>query len=372
MDERINSIGDETIHVEKTIRSIKGDSALFIKELEQIAPNSCFKTLYGHTNLVECLDFNDPFSTLVTGSADKSLKVWDLSSNMCIGNLIGHTGWVRSVQIDNYSVISGSGDCTMKHWDTSTLDSGICTSDMEFTGHSGGVSALQFAQGVLVSGSADTTIKQWDMRTGTNIQTLRTSRSIRDDSCDTLIYGGSTINRDLPYTTAEFQGWSETAIEPVDQVVSNTGGAVCSIYFWEHALAGGYGDGVIRLWDLRAGTYHRELTGHSASVTAVQFDSNYIFSGSTDGRFNVWDIRGGAILQTIEFTQGITDLHVDSSLVSIANGSIQISIYRRDSESISHLGGVDGHNKVVRTVKHMNGRLISGAMDNTVRIWKLG
>ena len=36
LDERINAIGDHTIRVEKTIRTIKGDSALMLENIDHV------------------------------------------------------------------------------------------------------------------------------------------------------------------------------------------------------------------------------------------------------------------------------------------------------------------------------------------------
>ena len=34
--------------------------------------------------------------------------------------------------------------------------------------------------------------------------------------------------------------------------MANVGGAVGALQFWQHALAAGYGDGIVRLFDLRS------------------------------------------------------------------------------------------------------------------------
>jgi predicted nuclease with TOPRIM domain len=46
LDDRISLIGDQTVKVEKTIRSIKGDSALLQNIEEEPAPNSCIKVFF--------------------------------------------------------------------------------------------------------------------------------------------------------------------------------------------------------------------------------------------------------------------------------------------------------------------------------------
>lgn len=92
VDDRINTIGDHTVKVEKQVRSIKGEPCMIEDDEESEEPNTCIKTYFGHMDTIECLDFESPFGHLVTGSADKTLRVWDMSSHKCLGVLEGHTG----------------------------------------------------------------------------------------------------------------------------------------------------------------------------------------------------------------------------------------------------------------------------------------
>jgi len=49
---------------------------------------------------------------IVSGSRDKSVRVWDASSGIELKVLNGHTNWVTSVAISNNSaqIVSGSHD----------------------------------------------------------------------------------------------------------------------------------------------------------------------------------------------------------------------------------------------------------------------
>jgi U3 small nucleolar RNA-associated protein 13 len=64
----------------------------------------------------------DPTSTLVaTGSADASIKVWDIDKGYCTHNLRGHGGVISAVKFHRFNnkwyLASGADDCTVRVWD---------------------------------------------------------------------------------------------------------------------------------------------------------------------------------------------------------------------------------------------------------------
>ncbi|KAF9944949.1 hypothetical protein BGZ65_011394, partial [Modicella reniformis] len=67
--------------------------------------------------------------------------------------LKGHEDSVYCIQFDNIKIVTGSRDRTIKIWDARTLQ---CTSTL--TGHSLSVLCLQYDDRIMVSGSSDNTI----------------------------------------------------------------------------------------------------------------------------------------------------------------------------------------------------------------------
>ena len=151
---------------------------------------------------------------IVSGSSDRTLMMWDASSGECLKTLHGHTSSARrrrpaAPRVDcssaprraqvlcvaalpngNCYIVSGSWDRTLKVWDAS---SGECLQTLR--GHTGVArrrrpverrvdrsSTPRRAQvlcvavlpnGRVVSGSDDNTLKVWDVSSGQCLQTLR-------------------------------------------------------------------------------------------------------------------------------------------------------------------------------------------------------
>ncbi|MEA5519495.1 hypothetical protein [Limnoraphis robusta] len=100
--------------------------------------------------------------TIVSGSYDNTIKVWNLETGAEIRTLKGHDDYVFSVSISNDSktIVSGSSDSTIKVWNLETGEE-IRT----LTGHNGPVNSVSISNDskTIVSGGDDYTIKVWNI-----------------------------------------------------------------------------------------------------------------------------------------------------------------------------------------------------------------
>ena len=82
----------------------------------RISQVQCLHTLRGHRSSVLCVTAL-PRDRIVSGSRDKTLKVWDVKHGLCLQTLRGHTGWVNCVGLlPDGRIVSGSRDKTLKVW----------------------------------------------------------------------------------------------------------------------------------------------------------------------------------------------------------------------------------------------------------------
>jgi WD40 repeat protein len=92
--------------------------------LLEVDPISVKQTFHGHTGLVNCVAFKPNDSRyFVTGSDDKTVKLWKVRSKEAIFTFFFHAGPVRSVAFSpsGAHVLTGSDDKTAALWDLSRL-----------------------------------------------------------------------------------------------------------------------------------------------------------------------------------------------------------------------------------------------------------
>ena len=68
--------------------------------------------------MANSVHFSPQGSTLITGSSDKTIKLWHVATGKLLGTLSGHLGAVNAVAIssDGKTIVSGSWDKTIKIW----------------------------------------------------------------------------------------------------------------------------------------------------------------------------------------------------------------------------------------------------------------
>ncbi|RUP47782.1 putative platelet-activating factor acetylhydrolase isoform 1B alpha subunit [Jimgerdemannia flammicorona] len=103
-----------------------------------------------------------PGQYIVTGSRDKTIKLWDISGQL-LHTMIGHDNWVRGLVFhpSGKFLLSASDDKTLKIWD---LKTGRAMKTLEAHAHFVTCISYCAASPVVATGSVDQTVKIWQCR----------------------------------------------------------------------------------------------------------------------------------------------------------------------------------------------------------------
>lgn len=291
----------------------------------------CIRTLQSHSSSINTIAFSCN-GKLASGSADRTVKLWDLDSNIPNCTFSGHSSLINAVAFspDGLFIISGSWDHTIKVWDLTTKELIQTLSE-----HSGWIKciAISFGGKNLISGSADKTIKIWNLKTGKVEQVLQYTSTIQ-----------------------------AVAISPDEKF-----------------LASGSADKDIKIWNLKTGEIQLNLEGHSDAVNALAFSPSgqILISVSVDKTIKIWHVANGKLLHTLSsHSEAVNSLalNIEGNLLVSGSADKTIKIWHPGSGELLHT--LSGHSSAVTAVamssKGQGNRLViaSGSQDKTLKIWQ--
>ena len=76
-------------------------------QLQLIDPDTADKVrqMNGHTHLIRCIVYCPELSKVITGSYDRTARVWDVETGECVHVLEGHTGEVFCAAVHNTTYV---------------------------------------------------------------------------------------------------------------------------------------------------------------------------------------------------------------------------------------------------------------------------
>ncbi|XP_038723647.1 protein pleiotropic regulatory locus 1 isoform X2 [Tripterygium wilfordii] len=300
------------------------------------APWKNYRVISGHLGWVRSIAFEPGNQWFCTGSADRTIKIWDVATGVLKLTLTGHIEQVRGLAVSNKHtyMFSAGDDKQVKCWDLE--QNKVIRS---YHGHLSGVYclALHPTIDILLTGGRDSVCRVWDIRSKMQIHAL--------------------------------SGHENT---------------VCSVFTrpMDPQVVTGSHDSTIKFWDLRYGKTMLTLTHHKKSVRAMALHpKENCFASASAENIKKFNLPKGEFLHNMLSQQKtiINTMAVNEEGVLATggdNGSLWFWDWKsghnfQQTQTIVQPGSLDSEAGMYALSYDVTGtRLVSCEADKTIKMWK--
>ncbi|CAF0911586.1 unnamed protein product [Didymodactylos carnosus] len=342
--------------------------------------NYLLQTLDEHEAGINCMVLSEDGSVLATGSDDHSIRLWSAKTDLveCIGILTGHQDYVTCIIIEENFLISASADKTLRKWDMS-----LCQCLFIFTGHTSLISRVICTGDFIFSTSYDRTARCWDIDSGTCVRVFRGHKhgvlpilfvpseqdeaDLLDDEID--IYTKDVIITGSQDNTAK--SWSFESGECLKTFKGHTAAILCLTTDRQGKLLfTGAADNFIRCWDIFRGNELRVFEAHSGSIINVVVINKLLFSSSSDHTVRCFVTEFGDCTRVYKgHKHTVSCLQVKNGLVYTGCGDAFVRCFDARSGILKRT--FKSHTLAVSAMETTKDRLFSGSVDGTLKVWDI-
>jgi len=277
--------------------------------------------LNGHTDSVYCCQFDE--NKAITGSRDRTIRVWDLKTYKCIRVYGGpnHRPTAntpppmeeRPERVISHASLNGT-----------KVGNEIYTVPADY--HDASILCLQYDSEIMVTGSSDYTCIVWDI-TGDEYVPMYRLRGHEAGVLDVCLDDKYIIS--------------------------------CSK------------DAMIKVWDRKTGNCVRTLKGHRGPVNAVQLRGNFLVSASGDGVAKLWNLETGVSIKDFPSEdRGLAAVEFSDDAKYVLAGGNDHVVYKFDASTGELVHSRVKHDGLVRSLflDAFNGRIVSGSYDQSIQV----
>lgn len=218
----------------------------------------------------------------VTGSNDKTVRVWDLAEKSQVCYFNGHTGCVKSVAItsDDKYAISGSTDKTVRIWDlTEKKQMDVLDS------HKSCVNFVSITIDNQCFSLSATELILWDLKQKNILKQIPLQKI-------------HTVSKDNTYCITSYnkylQVWNLLTKQKTAIFEGHTDTINCAAISNDNSfIASGSADITIRVWDLHEKHQKLVINRHKRSIESIYIssDNHSILSRAEDKTLRIWDLN---------------------------------------------------------------------------------
>ncbi len=336
-----------------------------------------------HAGPVTAAAFSPDGTRIVTGSRDKTARLWDATTGAPIGKPMQHERAVVGVAFspDGTRVMTRSGSVA-RLWSASS--GAPVGAVME---HADAVSSAAFSPDgrYVITGSFDKTARLWDAQSGAPFAAV-----MRHDSpvyCVAFSPDGRRVvtGTGIWLETGVVQLWDAQTGNPVGNAMRHANNIVWSVVFSADGklLLTGSQDWTVRVWDAQSGAFVGPTIQSDCPVGNAIFSPDGTRILMCDGPFagyfsylaRLWDARTGASVGTVMNHEG----HV-SSMAFSPDGARVLTASKASQGYAARLWDANTGAPIGEPMKHQGNvavaafspdgtRVLTGSDDNTARLW---
>jgi WD40 repeat protein/class 3 adenylate cyclase len=258
-------------------------------------PHSVFT---GHTDNITSAAYSPDGNYILTGSADKTARLWDAHSGEEVRQFTAHTDVVTDVAFspDGTYIATAGKDERARLWDTQTGQL------IRVFTHPWPVNSVTFSpDGRYIITSRTDTAQLWDVQSGKQVRSYTQSGNIYALA---LSYDGKYLLTGGKAKVVHL--WSvQTGIEL--RQFSLTVAIRCLAFSpdGQYILTAG-GDNIVQMLDINTSQVVRRFVGHTFEIYHMMFSPNgkYILTGSGDNTARLWNAETGDQIRTLSAATG--------------------------------------------------------------------
>ena len=329
-------------------------------------------TLKGHTKLINDVKFSPDGTKIVTGSDDKTAKIWDVNTSNLLKTLKGHNEVISDVEFspDGTKVVTASYDKKAKIWD-------VTTGNLLFTlnGHTDSISDSKFSPDgtKIVTASFDNTVKIWNVSTGSLLFTLN-GHSIFINDTKFSPDGTKVVTASNDKTAKIWDTLTGSLLFTLNGHTGNVDYAEFSPDGTKVVTASA--DKTVKIWDILTGNLLFTLNGHTRIIWVSKFspDGTKVVTVSSDKTAKIWDMSNGNLLFTLNGHNSVViDGEFSPDGTKIITGSFDNTAKIWEVNTGKLLKTLVGHNNTVNDVEFSpdGTKIVTASDDKTAKIWEV-